>query len=167
MRGFGFAACGVVFSAFCVWGMGSAAAESETISALHGEWRGNGTDRNSAAETATPVSCQASNSANGDTLKIKMTCNGASGREDITANLTVDQANLKGSLTRSSSDLPFAVSGSVSGHTSGNTATFDVKAFFKTRARITVALVSRTLYRLMVTDPDLGATLMHVTFRKG
>jgi hypothetical protein len=139
----------------------------QTIAALAGEWSGDGTDRNSAAEQATPVSCRASNNTNGDTIHIKMSCDGAAGREDITARLKVDRAVVSGSMTRKSPDLPFTVSGSVSGRTNGTAATFDVRAFFKTRARITVALLSRSLYRLLVTDPEAGTTLMKVTFRKG
>lgn len=154
-----------IFSA--VSAISTARAEPETIAGLAGKWEGNGTDRNSAAEEAQPVACRATNDASGDILHIQMSCDGPAGREDITARLKVDRAVVSGSMTRTSSDLPFAVSGSVSGRTNGAAATFDVRAFFKTRARITVALLSRSLYRLVVTDPEAGTTLMKVTFRKG
>jgi hypothetical protein len=145
----------------------AARADGEAIAGLAGEWSGKGTDRNSAKDVATPVTCRASNNADGENFHIKMTCDGPSGREDITARLKVAAAVVSGSMTRSSSDLPFAISGSVSGRTNSSGATFDVRAFFKTRARITVALLGRSLYRLLVTDPEAGATLMLVTFRKG
>jgi hypothetical protein len=158
------AACG--FATALALPTPSARAEPLAIAGVAGEWRGHGTDRNSGNDQAKPVSCRASNEAGENTLRIKMSCEGASGREDVTADLTVNEPVVSGSMTRRSSDLPFAVSGSVKGITNGNQATFDVTAFFKTRARITVALVSRSIYRLLVREPDGGATLMHVTFRK-
>jgi hypothetical protein len=141
------------------------AGEAAGVAGLHGEWKGSGTDRNSAKDQPTPVTCHASNQAAGEKVQIKMTCQSASGREEINANLVVNQAQLTGSLTRNSSDMPFAVSGSLSGRMVGNTATFDVRALFKTRARITLAMLGRAGYHLRVADPEAGATLMNVTFR--
>jgi hypothetical protein len=159
-------ACGLAGALMVGAGAAQAEGEPETLAAVAGEWRGNGTDRNSAREAPQPVTCRASNTAAEKTIRIKMSCEGPSGREDVTANLTVERSAVSGSMTRKTPDLPFAVSGSISGTTKGSATTFDVNAFFKTRARITVALLSRSLYRLLVTDPDGGATLMHVTFRK-
>jgi hypothetical protein len=164
-------ACGIVLAvsaavASSAFSTAPAAAQSSVISSLHGEWLGNGTDRNSADEQATPVTCRASNQAAGGNIRIKLSCDGTAGREEIDATLRVNQGAVNGSVTRSSSDLPFAVSGSVSGRTTGRTTTFDVRALFKTRARITLAVLGQH-FSLSVIDPQAGTTLMKVLFRRG
>jgi hypothetical protein len=131
-----------------------------------GEWRGVGTDRKSGDQQPVAVRCRASNSASGAQVQIKTTCEGATGRQDITASLVFQGQKLVGTLSRRTSDMPMTVSGTVAGQQSGNTTRFDVHAFFKTRARVALASSSPSSYTLRVTDPDDGATLMHVTFRK-
>jgi hypothetical protein len=143
-----------------------AAHSAAGLADLGGQWRGTGTDRDSGSEQPQPVQCQATNRAQGDQVQIVTVCDGPNGREEISANLKIDGDRLTGKMTRRSPDLPFAVSGSVSGSNAGNRTTFDVRALFKTRARVVVAVQSAQSYRLTVTDPEDGATLMNVQFRK-
>ena len=153
-------------AAVLVFAIPEAARAQATQLDLHGEWQGSGTDRNDADERPTAVKCRASNQVSGGNLRLSMSCDGTAGREDISATLQVTDAVVKGTLRRSSPDLPFAVSGSVSGRTAGANTTFDVRALFKTRARVMVALLNASSYQLRVIDPEAGVTLMNVIFRK-
>jgi hypothetical protein len=153
-------------------GAASDPASAETkLTDFAGEWQGSGKDRDLPFETMQQTSCQTTINADLRRMNSTTICNGDAGLDKIIQlAITLSGEAFSGNLTQKTTtrgdDKSVSVlNGSVSGHKTDNTASFQVSfPGFLPNAAVTLRLISPSSYSMQATT--LGSTLMDVTFTR-
>jgi hypothetical protein len=157
-----FSACGVAY--------GPAGAETK-LSDFDGQWQGSGQDRDLPFEAMQQTSCQTTINADLRRMSSTTICNGDAGLDKIiqlaiTLSGEAFSGNLMQKTTMRGDDKSVSVlNGSVSGHKTDNTATFQISfPGFLPNATVALRLISPSSYSMQASA--LGSTLMDVTFTR-
>jgi hypothetical protein len=159
----------LILSAF---GTAPCPAGAETrLTDFDGQWLGSGQDRDLPFEPMQQTSCQTTNSADLRRLSSVTVCKGDAGLDKlIQLTITLSGETFSGTLTQKSTlrgDDTFVsvLNGSVSGHKTDNTATFQVNfPGLVPNAIVMLRLISPSSYSMKATT--LGSALMDVTFTR-
>jgi hypothetical protein len=138
---------------------------------MDGTWEGVGTERASPMEPAQPVNCQAKIRAESNRMTSDTTCRGQAGLRKVSRMmLTLDGNEITGTLEQTSStpgsnQAAPALTGSVSGRRTDDTATLQVRFSGLTpSATLTFRFLSPSSYSVQATA--LGILLMQVAYTK-
>jgi hypothetical protein len=163
------AAGSLIFSA-CGAAYGPAGAETK-LSDFDGQWQGSGQDRDLPFEAMQQTSCQTTINADLRRMSSTTICNGDAGLDKIiqlaiTLSGEAFSGNLMQKTTMRGDDKSVSVlNGSVSGHKTDNTATFQISfPGFLPNATVALRLISPSSYSMQAST--LGSTLMDVTFTR-
>jgi len=145
-------------------------AKAETsLSDFNGEWRGNGTDRNSPIEPAQATQCHMKIRADLRRLDSETTCIGEAGlRKLLRLAVKIDGDQLTGEAGQTSTVPDGAAqvfNGTVTGRKTDTTADLDVR-FPGFTPSATIALRRLDPSRFSMTIASLGLTLTDVTFER-
>jgi hypothetical protein len=153
-------------------GIASYPAGAETkLTDFDGQWQGSGKDRDLPFESMQQTSCQTTINADLRRMNSITICNGDAGLDKIiqltiTLSGEVFSGNLTQKTTMRGDDKSVSVlNGSVSGHKTDDTASFQVSfPGLVPNAAVTLRLISASSYSMQATT--LGSTLMDVTFNR-
>jgi hypothetical protein len=141
------------------------------LSDFDGLWQGSGKDRDLPFEAMQQTSCQTTVNADLRRMSSTTICNGQAGLDKtIQFAITLSGEAFSGNITQRTTmhgDEASAsvLTGSVSGHKTDNTATFQISfPGLIPNAAVTLRLISPTSYSMQATT--LGSLLMDVTFNR-
>jgi hypothetical protein len=142
-----------------------------TLTDFDGLWQGSGKDRDLPFESMQQTSCQTTVNADLRRMSSITICNGQAGLDKtIQLAVTLSGEAISGTITQRTTmhgDEASAsvLAGSVSGHKTDNTATFQISfPGFIPNATVTLRLISPTSYSMQAST--LGSLLMDVTFNR-
>jgi len=145
-----------------------AAAETK-LSDFNGEWRGNGTDRNTPLESPQPTNCRMTIQADLRHLNSETTCIGQAGLRKLlhlAVMIAGDQLTGEASQTSIVTDgAEKVLNGTVTGHKTDATAELEVR-FPGLTPSATISLRRLDPSRFTMTIASLGLVLMDVTFAR-
>jgi hypothetical protein len=148
-----------------------APAHAETkLTDFGGTWQGSGTDRSTPFESAQKTRCRASINATLTQMRSSIVCNGAAGlTKAIQLNIVLSGDVFTGALsqkaTRSGSNSPTVLNGSVNGRKTNTTAKFTVSFPGLTPSvAVTLTLMNSASFSMQATT--LGGQLMNVVFNR-
>jgi hypothetical protein len=145
-----------------------AAAETKLID-FNGEWRGNGTDRNTPLESTQPTNCRMRIQADLRHMNSETTCIGQAGLHKVLRlTITLDGDRFTGDASQTSTAANSAakvLNGTVIGHKADETASLNVR-FPGLTPSATVVLRRLDPSTFNMNIASLGLTLMDVTFNR-
>ncbi|MFZ1920220.1 MAG: hypothetical protein WAU57_01170 [Xanthobacteraceae bacterium] len=145
----------------------SAAAAETKLSDFNGEWRGNGTDRNTPLEPTQPTTCRMRIQADLRHLNSETTCIGKAGLHKVLRlAITLDGNQFAGSASQSSTvanGAANALNGTVVGHKADEMASLQVRfAGITPNATVVLRRLDPSTFTMLITS--LGLSLTNVAF---